>query len=227
MTVGIIIAMSKEFAEMESILQNKKTNTKGNYTYVEGTLKDKHIILQHSGIGKVNAALGCENLINTYSPDIVLSTGVAGGASNDLEIMDIVASTSCVYHDVYCGMENSYGQIQGMPEMFQTPEAIIDCVKKVEGEHKIHTGLIVTGDWFVDTTDKMREILSHFPQAMAVDMESCAIAHTCFLHNTPFLSLRIISDIPLKEGNKKQYDDFWAKMAEGSFNTTKKIIEKL
>ena len=73
----------------------------------------------------------------------------------------------------------------------------------------------------------MASILSLFPQAKAVDMESCSIAHTCHLYHTPFISFRIISDIPLKDNKASQYFDFWARLAEGSFNVTKRFLETL
>ena len=92
---------------------------------------------------------------------------------------------------------------------------------------KIHAGQIVSGEWFVDSKEKMRSILEHFPQAMAVDMESCSIAQTCHIYKTPFISFRIISDVPLKDTKAQQYFDFWAKMAEGSFNVTKAFLESL
>ena len=92
---------------------------------------------------------------------------------------------------------------------------------------RIHAGLIVTGDWFVDTVEKMRSIIGNFPDAMAVDMESAAIAHTCKLQDTPFISFRIISDIPLKEGNTEQYYNFWETMANKSFNATKALLNAL
>jgi adenosylhomocysteine nucleosidase len=86
---------------------------------------------------------------------------------------------------------------------------------------------MVSGDWFVDTKEKMREILSHFPDAKAVDMESCSIAQTCYIYKVPFLSFRIISDIPLKDTDASQYFDFWNRMAEGSFNVTRRFLGKL
>ncbi len=67
------------------------------------------------GIGKVNAAAGTVELIRTFQPDGVISTGVAGGIDSCLKIMDVVVSRQVVYHDVWCGEGNMYGQIQGLP----------------------------------------------------------------------------------------------------------------
>ena len=92
---------------------------------------------------------------------------------------------------------------------------------------KLHPGLIVTGDWFVDSKDKMREIVGHFPEAKAVDMESAAIAQTCYLRHVPFISFRVISDIPLRDTDASQYHDFWKTIADNSFQITKTFVEQL
>ena len=73
----------------------------------------------------------------------------------------------------------------------------------------------------------MREILSHFPKAMAVDMESCAIAHTCHLYRVPFVSMRIISDVPLSDHKAAQYFDFWDRLADGSFQVLRPLLQSL
>jgi len=73
----------------------------------------------------------------------------------------------------------------------------------------------------------MREILSHFPDAKAVDMESCSIAQTCYVYGTPFISFRIISDVPLKDEKASQYFDFWSRLANDSFEVTKRYLEAL
>jgi adenosylhomocysteine nucleosidase len=73
----------------------------------------------------------------------------------------------------------------------------------------------------------MREIVGHFPEAKAVDMESCAIAQTCYINKVPFISFRIISDIPLRDTNASQYHNFWENMAERSFQVTKRFVESL
>ena len=91
----------------------------------------------------------------------------------------------------------------------------------------MHPGLIVSGEWFVDTKEKMQSILETFPEAKAVDMESCSIAQTCHKYGVPFISFRIISDIPLKDNKAQMYFDFWKTMADGSFNVTRAFLESL
>lgn len=227
MKIGIIVAMDKEFIQLRTLLDDSRTERHNDKDYVLGNIETKEIIMQQCGIGKVNSAIGAVEMIDHYHPDVVISTGVAGGADASLNITEVVVSTECTYHDVYCGNECEYGQLLGTPARFKINKELIAKALSVTCGTPIHAGLIVSGDWFVDTREKMQSILDHFPEAKAVDMESCSIAHTCYLRHTPFISFRIISDVPLSDHKASQYFDFWNRMAEGSFNVTKSFLEKL
>ncbi len=222
--------MDKEFNALSSLLAEKKEMQILGKNCIEGKLSDKEILIMQSGIGKVNAAIGVMNMINTFKPDVVVSSGCAGGADINLEIGDVVVSSSCQYHDVYCGPENLAGQVQGMPSEFETPQELVEkalSVNEILSSTKVVAGKIATGDWFVDSVDKMKHIHSDVADAKAVDMESCAIAQTCFVNNIPFVSFRVVSDIPLKENNAADYADFWATMAEKSFTVNKEFLNRL
>ncbi len=209
MKIGIIVAMDKELRQLRKLFD------------------DGSVMVQKCGIGKVNAALGAQKMINEFHPDVIISSGCAGGNGDDINIQDVVASSELCYHDVYCGMaiDNStqYGQIQGLPARYQADPTLLAKAKLITP----HTGLIVTGDWFVDSKEKMRSIIEKFPEAKAVDMESCAIAQTCYINNVPFISFRVISDIPLRDTNASMYHNFWDTVADHSFQTTKQFIESL
>lgn len=103
MKIGIITAMSSEQKQVAQLLENKKEYTEGPFQYTEGSIRNNTIILMKCGIGKVNAAAGTVELIRTFQPDCVISTGVAGGIDSCLKIMDVVVSRQIVYHDVWCG----------------------------------------------------------------------------------------------------------------------------
>ena len=200
--------------------------------------------VEKCGIGKVNAALGAQRMINEFRPDCIISSGCAGGNGDDINVQDVVVSTELCYHDVYCGtaIDNTtqFGQVQGLPVRFQADKFLLSRAEQMRNEllemrndsttqssFLIHTGLIVTGDWFVDSKEKMRSIIANFPDAKAVDMESCAIAQTCYLNHVPFISFRVISDIPLRDTDASQYHDFWNTIADHSFQVTKTFVERL
>ena len=213
MKIGVIVAMDKELHQLQSLFN------------------DSNVVVQKCGIGKVNAALGSQRMINEFHPDVIISSGCAGGNGDDVNVQDIVVSSQLAYHDVYCGAAlgvTVYGQVQGLPARFEADPFLLRKSKELkESSLKIHTGLIVTGDWFVDSREKMREIIGHFPEAKAVDMESCAIAQTCYINKVPFISFRVISDVPLRDTNASQYHNFWETIADNSFQMTRTFVASL
>ncbi len=228
-TIGIIVAMDKEFAQLKTLLDHTRVEQHHYKDFVIGELDATQLILLQCGIGKVNAAVGAVELIDHYHPELVISTGVAGGADATLSPLDVVVAEACTYHDAYCGQEVAYGQIMGLPARYESPADLVAkaLTLPAEGGAQVRSGLTVTGEWFVDSKEKMRDILIHFPEAAAVDMESCAIAQVCHLYHTPFISFRIISDVPLKDDKAAQYYDFWNRMAEGSFEMTRRFLQQL
>lgn len=214
MKIGIIVAMDKELKQLQSLFN------------------EENVVVRKCGIGKVNAALGAQKMINEHHPDVIISSGCAGGNGNDINIQDVIVSAELTYHDVYCGRAiddtTIYGQVQGLPARYTPDTKLLETALSLDTQSfAIHSGLIVTGDWFVDSKDKMREIIGKFPDAKAVDMESCAIAQTCYINNVPFISFRIISDIPLRDTNACQYHNFWDNIANQSFAITKEFVEKI
>lgn len=211
MKIGIIVAMDKEFAQLQKVFGN-----------------DSNIVLQKCGIGKVNAAIGATMMIEKHHPDVIISSGCAGGADPSLNVGDVVVAMGTTYHDAYCGDNCAYGQIMGMPKRYELADKLIAIVQQFGSDcHAITMGLTVSGDWFVDSREKMREIMQHFPEAKAVDMESCSIAQVCYTFGVPFVSFRIISDVPLKDHKAEMYFDFWDRLADGSFDVTYRFVERL
>lgn len=230
MKIGIIVAMDKEFTQLKAILSQTAKEHFDHKDFVTGRLGDKEIILLQCGIGKVNAAVGTVEMIHHYHPDLIVSSGCAGGADTTLEVTDVVVASACTYHDAYCGDEVAFGQIIGMPAYFTAPAELVEKALSLNDlpdcrELHIRSGLTVSGEWFVNSREKMQQILDRFPGATAVDMESCAIAQVCHIYRTPFVSFRIISDIPLKDSKASQYFDFWERVANGSFEVTKHFID--
>ena len=224
MRIGVIVAMEKELVQLRSLLKDERIEKRGVMDFFE-------IVLEQCGIGKVNSAIGAVEMIDEFHPELIISTGVAGGASTELNITEVVVARECVYHDAYCGKDCEYGQLLGMPARFAAPSELVDKALSLNdldsGLPHIHAGLTVSGEWFVDTKEKMRSILDHFPEAMAVDMESCSIAQTCHIYGVPFISFRIISDIPLKDVDAAMYFHFWERIANGSFGVTKAFLERI
>ncbi len=227
MKIGIITAMSSEQKQLANQLENPTERKEGPFTYTEGTIKNNTIILMQCGIGKVNATAGAVEMIHNFAPDCIISTGVAGGIDSCLNVMDVVVSSRIVYHDVWCGEGNAYGQIQGLPLYFTGNETLFQCAISLDTETAIHGGLICSGDKFITDRQELETIKANFPEGLAVDMESASIAQVCHLYEVPFISFRIISDTPGAEKHLEQYKNFWGEMADRSFHVTEAFLKAL
>lgn len=227
MKLGVITAMSVEYRQLSLMMTASKELLHGEDKYLVGQIGEVEVILLQCGIGKVNAAMGVSLLIERMHPDAIVSTGVAGGIDECLHVMDVVVSRQTCYHDMWCGPGNAWGQVQGLPERFESDATLLKAASGLQTEVTIHPGLICTGDLFVSRPEEQQFIKSHFPDALAVDMESAAIAQVCCLKQVPFVSFRIISDTPGHKDNISQYQDFWKTMADKSFSVTRAYINNL
>ena len=226
-TIGVLTAMSVEFRQVAAMLQDTETVQSGPQEFLVGTLEENRVVLLQCGIGKTNAATGVTNLILTFHPDYIISTGVAGGIDAVLDVMDIVIGKGVCYHDVYCGENCDPGQVQGLPKFFKGDEGLVAVATSLKTDVRIVPGLICTGDQFVTSRDELDVIKKKYPEGLAVDMESGAIAQVCHLWNVPFLSFRIISDTPGVKAHFDQYLNFWDTMADKSFAVTKEFLSKI
>ena len=222
--IGIVVAMDKEFALFEDLLEEKKDISSAGFRILTGRTGGKKICLMTSGIGKVAAATGINLLRSLYQPYLVVNSGVAGGLGEGLQPMDIVAGTEYVYHDVDCGPGNEYGQVQGFPARFKADAGLLEAVSR----HGVKQGLFCTGDQFITSSEQIENIRKHFPDVQAVDMESAAMAQVCHIWNIPFLSLRIISDTPGRHAdNMGQYQDFWKQAPGLNFELLHSLLAEL
>ena len=226
--------MDKEFRRISELLKNRVEREEDGRKYVTGEIGSCELVLHQCGIGKVNAAIKAVEMIKQEQPDCIISTGVAGGMGKGVRIMDIVAGREAVYHDVWCGEGNEYGQVQGLPARFRSDDSLYNIAMSLKGNEgaemdsgsSIHGGLICSGDYFVGT-EQIKAIRERFPEGLAVEMESGALAQVCHIYGIPFLSFRVISDSPEEEGNYSQYLDFWSTVAETSFKNIRRFLEAL
>lgn len=220
----LLCAMGKEHMAIQSALQALAPTVE----LVERTLVEKvpfavyrytlrleeratewtfHLI--ETGIGKVHAALATQRAIELYHPQLLVNVGVSGGLYAGAQVGDLCLSTAYRYHDVWCGEGNERGQVQGLPAQFSADVTAIETMAK-QLRIPLHQGLLLCGDTFIPDAEHLRAFAQQYPDLVAVDMESAAIAQTAYLYQTPLVSIRIVSDTPLtSQDHGKQYADFW------------------
>ena len=80
MRIGIIVAMGKELQLLQHIISNKKECKCSGLQIYSGEIGNHEVYAMQCGIGKINAAIGTWLLTDNYAPDLIITTGVAGGA---------------------------------------------------------------------------------------------------------------------------------------------------
>ncbi len=226
MKIGIIVAMGKELNLLLPLINNRSAVTINDIMFYTGKIDNHEVTAMQCGIGKVNAAIGALTMIENFHPDMVINTGVAGGAGASAGILDVVVAERIAYHDVWCGPGTEWGDAAGCPRFFEPIPAIL-TLPCLNNNPKIKHGLICSGDIFVSRSEDVAHIRSIYPDVMAVDMESAAIAHVCHLKNVLFFCLRVISDTPGGEDNIAQYENFWEDAPKHTFETLTQVIASL
>ena len=218
--IGIIGAMEEEIAFLREQIEIITTKSLLGLTYHIGRFSGHQVVLVRSGIGKVNAAICTQAMIDHFGVDFVINIGVAGALSPELKIGDILISTDAVQHDMdTTDFGDPIGIIPRMPvSYFPADEALIALAKQAADtchlDCRIMTGRVASGDQFI-SSKAAKEAIRKNVQGDCAEMEGAAIAHTCFLNRIPFVILRAISD----EANEQagvSFDEFCVKAAKNS-----------
>ncbi|MDE5647314.1 MAG: 5'-methylthioadenosine/S-adenosylhomocysteine nucleosidase [Muribaculaceae bacterium] len=217
--IGIIVAMDKELELLLPLIDGLSEIAAGRFKFYCGGIGSREVVVMKCGIGKVNAALATQAMIDRFGPEFIMSTGVAGGAGGRAGILDVVVADRVVYGDVWCGPGTAWGEAAGCPLYLP---AVTLGVSESDG---VKIGLICSSDRFISTVEDVDFLRGNFPEVMAVDMESGAIAQTCYLADVPFASIRVVSDTPGAGDNIAQYDNFWSDAPKATFNIVKKVLE--
>ncbi|MGM0853228.1 MAG: 5'-methylthioadenosine/S-adenosylhomocysteine nucleosidase [Bacillota bacterium] len=230
MKIAIIGAMEEEVALLRENISNPTVETIAGCEYTSGTMKDKEVILLRSGIGKVNAAMSTAVLLQHFKPDCIINTGSAGGFDPSLNVGDVVISTEVRHHDVdVTAFGYEYGQVPQLPAAFTADEKLmqtaIDSVKEL-GDAQVVSGLIATGDSFMNDPKRVEAIRDKFTDLQAVEMEAAAIAQVAHQFNVPFVIIRSLSDIAGKESDVS-FEQYLEKAALHSAKMVMSIVKSV
>lgn len=190
------------------------------------TIRGKKVHLIQTGIGLVNAASVLTLAVERFRPDVVLSSGSAGGLADGLYIGDVVVGTNYAFSGADAtAFDYALGQIPQLPETFPGDAKLAELALHSHPEaQRVLTGKIVSGDAFVDArlADAVR---ANFPAALVADMESAALAQVSFRAGVPFLSVRAISDLCSPRA-VTDHEISLEQAAERAATVTRSVIER-
>jgi adenosylhomocysteine nucleosidase len=231
--IGIIGAMEEEISFFRQEIDNLDEIQKGKRIYYTGAWKGHDVFISRCGVGKVNAAITSQVLIDVFGAEIIIFTGVAGGAEENLNVGDVVISTSCQQHDIDAsplGFERGTIPMFDGPSDFQADKGLLDiayrsALNTVSNDIKVVKGKIVSGDQFIADTDKVKQLRNDF-SAACVEMEGAAVAQSAYFNNIPFVVIRSISDKANGEA-AESFETFVNKAAENSAAIVEKMLKEL
>ena len=232
MKLAIICAMEEELAKiLENIpFQFIRNLEKAGNSYNEYKYEDHTIIAVVSGIGKVNAAVTTQILLNSFELDAVINVGVAGSLSANLGFGDVVIASDLVEHDFdITAFGVPLGQIARMDTFsFAADERLNKLLLAIELENnQVVSGRIVSGDQFIDNKEKAEFLHSEFG-ALACEMEGAAIAHVCYLNKIPFAVIRSLSDMAGRHGEAiYSFNDLKYMAAERAALVTRNLLNNI
>ena len=229
---GIISAMDYEIELLIDEMETERVDVLGYVQYHVGTLHGKKVVVVHAGSGKVFSAAGTTELINYYSPDRVFFTGIAGALADEEKVLDVVVGDTLIQHD-YGHLNNDgfewTGAPRGIQNKFYSDPALVDLAyrsaQEVLGEGHVFKGVIATGDQFIASEEKVKQLRKDF-NALACEMEGAAVAMICTRYETPFVVIRSLSD--KADGNAQEsLQDMGKKAAENSSRIILRMLDHL
>lgn len=227
--IAIIGAMPQEVEILRNLMLEEKVSEIANCKIFEGKINNRPVAVLQSGIGKVAAAMGTALLIQLFKPDMIINTGSAGGLDANLNVGDVIISTEVRHHDVdVTAFGYEKGQLPANPAAFLPNAELVEVAKKQAEKLGLNavSGLICSGDAFINGADKIAQIRADFPQVAAVEMEAAAIAQVCHAMNVPFVVVRAISDVADKESHLS-FDEFLPLAAEKSSEMVLAMLNNL
>ncbi|HEX3027444.1 MAG TPA: 5'-methylthioadenosine/adenosylhomocysteine nucleosidase [Clostridia bacterium] len=224
--IGIISAMPVEMEGFIKDLNAKEVPKKGFYQLYKGNAAENEIYLVCCGIGKVNAAISTQRLIDLVGVDYIINMGIAGGIGKHLKTLDVVIGTDVVYHDFQ--PPDLLDKYYPFTSVFECNPQMVELAEKVcAGTREVDyfcRGRIATGDRFVEAGEDKKRILEM--GGMCCEMEAAAIAHAACVNNVPFLIIRSISDLA-DEGAQMSYNEFEKKASVQANRVVMGMINQL
>ncbi len=227
--LGIIGAMDEEVDKLKASMEAVQIIKRANMEFNKGRIYDKEVVVVRSGIGKVNAGICAQILVDLFEVDAIINTGIAGSLKAEINIGDIVLSADTVQHDMDAvAFGYPVGQIPRMDTLaFPADEKLVslakECCERVNPEIAVYVGRVVSGDQFV-ADKKVKERLIESFGGYCTEMEGAAIGQAAYLNEVPYVVIRAISD-KADDSASVDYPTFEAKAIEHTVKLMEEMIK--
>ena len=201
-----MLALMGAMEEEVTLLRDEMTITDqavhAGISVFRGTFQGVPMALAQCGIGKVNATICTQMLIDLYRPDNLVFSGVAGGLLPNMRVGDLVIASHLIQYDMdLTAFGRRHGEVPGQDRMVEsdpglvqkTTDAFDKAFENVDNAPNLLLGTVVSGDRFISDVKTLRWLQREFA-ALATEMEGAAVGYTCHLNGLPFVVVRGLSD---------------------------------
>jgi len=228
--IAIITALQKEqdailrqYDSWEKIKGNRRSIRE--YQVTRNRKGHRIAVIQTSSIGQLPAALVASDVITDCSPQMILLVGIAAGIGEEINLGDIVISEQLI--DCAPGKLTDSGELNRFRVYRSNAELLatlsnfrdLNWTTKIKVPHPnisssnlptVHPpGDIFCGNKIISDSKTIVRLLSHFPKAIALEMESVGIASRLAQIGEPprFAVIKGICDKgdPFKNDNWQEY----------------------
>ena len=231
--IAIICAMSEERDAFISLMKDVKVTHFEKIMYhgmafdnkcFVGKIGDKEVVIIHSGIGKVYAAIVTTLVLKKFKPELIVNVGCAGSLNKNVHVGDTIVATRVADWDVDVpGWERS---IFSDKMSFACDGRFVKQLSKVKTKNKVKTGYIVSGDEFIYKKSQVNTIRKYYPDALCGEMEGSSIANACYAFGVNVAIVRSISDETLVNGSYKNFDFNLNQACINAANICSQIIKR-
>ena len=214
--IAIVAAMHEELAAVLDLMPDERKVVVAGREFWQGHLHGHEVVAVLARIGKVAAATTATVLAERFEVGRVVFTGVAGGLGHGVQVGDVVVASEFLQHDmdaspifpryelplygrslIACDAALSALLFEAASACLARTGAGFDASSDVPA-HRVHRGLIASGDRFVSAAGESAALRSALQlaghEALAVEMEGAAVAQVCLDYGVPFAAVRTISD---------------------------------
>ncbi len=227
--IAIIGAMNEEIESLQQQMKHRNKVEKAGIEFMEGDFFGLHTVVCKSGVGKVNAAVCTQVLIDRFQVEAVLFTGVAGALDPRLNIGDIVISSECMQHDMdvsalgFAKGEIPYAEQSIFPADPELVDIAYEASSRLFSERTVK-GRVLSGDQFVADRG-MVQMLHEQLNGVCTEMEGAAVAQVCAMNGIPYVVIRSMSD--RADGSAHiNFAEFTVQASEHSYQIVEEMVKR-
>lgn len=195
--IGIIAALDGEVLDIKREMEAEEVHEYAGMHFYKGLLYEKPVVVVKCGVGKVNAGICTQILVDKFEIEAVINVGIAGGLAKGLCVGNLVIGKDAVQYDMDAtAFGHPVGEIPNMDiTYFPADQKLVDSARNAASELGVIAlvGRILTADKGVGSTRLKEELRANFDGA-CVEMEGAAIAQAAYINHIPYCVIRSISD---------------------------------